>query len=125
MKVTPILTEKSLNLAKDGKYTFVVDVGLNKLEIIKLINSIYGVHVKTVRTLNYKSGEKRNVRGRKVSIKAFKKAIATLTKDEKIDAFEVKKEKISLGEIRWNLYACKLFYIFFYFTRRAHKIPPC
>ena len=93
MKVTPILTEKSLNLAKDGKYTFVVDVGLNKLEIIKLINSIYGVHVKTVRTLNYKSGEKRNARGRKVSIKAFKKAIATLAKDEKIDAFEVKKEK--------------------------------
>jgi large subunit ribosomal protein L23 len=93
MKVTPILTEKSLNVAKIGKYTFVVDCGLNKLEIIKLINSIYGVHVKSVRTLNYKSGEKRNVRGRKVNIKAFKKAIVTLAKDEKIDAFEVKKEK--------------------------------
>lgn len=93
MKVTPILTEKSLNVAKMGKYTFVVDAGLNKLEIAKLINSIYAVHVKSVRTLNYKTGEKRNTRGRKVSIKAFKKAVVTLAKDEKIDAFEVKKEK--------------------------------
>lgn len=93
MKVIPILTEKSLNVAKDGKYTFVVEAGLNKFEITKLINSIYDVHVKTVRTLNYKSGEKRNVRGRKVNIKAFKKAIVTLAKDEKIDAFEVKKGK--------------------------------
>ena len=93
MKVTPILTEKSLNVAKMGKYTFVVDVGLNKLEIAKLINSIYAVHVKSVRTLNYKAGVKRNAKGRKVSIKAFKKAIVTLGKDEKIDAFEVKKGK--------------------------------
>jgi large subunit ribosomal protein L23 len=93
MKVTPILTEKSLNVAKDGKYTFVVDTGLNKLEIAKLISFIYEVHVKTVRTLNYKTGEKRNTRGRKVTIKAFKKAVVTLAKDEKIDAFEVKKGK--------------------------------
>lgn len=93
MKVTPILTEKSLNVAKEGKYTFVVDVGLNKLEIAKLINSIYGVHVVSVRTLNYKSGEKRNAKGRKVSIKAFKKAVVVLGKDEKIGAFEVKKGK--------------------------------
>mgnify|MGYP001560854272 FL=1 len=93
MKVTPILTEKSLNVAKEGKYTFVVDVGLNKLEISKLINSIYEVHVKSVRTLNYKVGGKRNAKGRKVSIKAVKKAIVTLGKDEKIDAFEVKKGK--------------------------------
>lgn len=93
MKVTPILTEKTLNAAKDGKYTFVVDCGLNKFEITKLINSIYDVHVKEVKTLNYKSGEKRNVRGRKVAIKAFKKAVVTLAKDEKIDAFEVKKGK--------------------------------
>ncbi len=93
MKVTPILTEKSLNIAKEGKYTFTLDVGLNKLEIAKLINSIYAVHVKTVRTLNYKSGGKKNVRGRKVKIKAFKKAVVTLAKDEKIDAFEVKKGK--------------------------------
>ncbi len=91
--VTPILTEKSLNVAKDGKYTFVVEAGLNKVEIAKLVNSIYAVHVKSVRTLNYKAGEKRNVRGRKVNIKAFKKAIVTLAKDEKIDAFEVKKGK--------------------------------
>lgn len=91
--IKPVLTEKSLNVAKDGKYTFVVDSGLNKLEIAKLVGSIYGVHVKTVRTLNYKSGEKKNTRGRKVSIKAFKKAVVTLGKDEKIDAFEVKKGK--------------------------------
>lgn len=93
MKVTPVLTEKSLNVAKMGKYTFVVDVGLNKFEIAKLVSSIYGVHVKSVRTLNYKVGVKRNAKGRKVVIKAFKKAIVTLTKDEKIDAFEVKKGK--------------------------------
>lgn len=93
MKLTPILTEKSLNIAKEGKYTFVVDPKLNKEEIRKLIDSVYGVHVKSIRTLNYKAGEKRNARGRKVAIKAFKKAVVVLSKDEKIDAFEVKKGK--------------------------------
>ncbi len=93
MNITPILTEKSLSLAKDGGYSFILDKGLAKPEIVKLINQVYGVHVTKVRTMNYKAGEKRNNRGRRVEIKAFKKVIVNLAKDEKIDAFEVKKGK--------------------------------
>ena len=94
MNITPLLTEKSMNLAKKGQYTFLFDGGLvTKFEIAKLINSIYDVHVKEVRTVSHKKGEKTNNRGRKVTLKAFKKAYVTLAKDEKIDAFEVKKGK--------------------------------
>jgi len=93
MKVLPILTEKSLNLAKAGKYSFWLNVALTKTRIKKLISEIYGVHVTSVKTLRYKGGERKNTQGRKIRIPERKKAIATLKEGEKIDVFEVKKEK--------------------------------
>lgn len=90
MKLKPVLTEKSLQKAKEGYYTFFVEKGLTKFQIKKLVNDLFGVHTKSVKTINYKGGKKKNIRGKTVTIKAAKKALVTLKKDEKIDIFEEK-----------------------------------
>lgn len=92
-RVKPILTEKGLALAKEGKYSFWVDKLLAKPQIKALLAGLYKVHVKKIKTMKYKGGFKKNSRGIKIRIPERKKAIITLGKDEKIDAFEVKKEK--------------------------------
>jgi ribosomal protein L23 len=93
MRITPILTEKSLALAKKGFYSFWLNQALTKNEIKAWVSRFYAVHVTAVRTMRYKAGEKTNQRGRKVRIPGRKKAVVTLKPDEKIAAFEVKKEK--------------------------------
>ncbi|MBI3397465.1 50S ribosomal protein L23 [Candidatus Woesebacteria bacterium] len=88
MKLSPVLTEKSLNEVKKGRYTFKVLPGLNKNEIRKGIEHAFGVHVTSIRTILLKELEKKNLKGYKTRIKAVKKAIVVLKKDEKIDLFE-------------------------------------
>jgi large subunit ribosomal protein L23 len=77
----PIITEKSMELLDENKYTFEVDKNANKPEIKKAIEEIFdGVKVKKVRTMNYE-GKKVRTRfgyGKKAD---WKKAIVTLTED--------------------------------------------
>lgn len=90
MRLEPVLTEKSLSLAKEGNYTFRVDPRLNKFQIKELIEKTFDVKVSGIRTLN-KAGEiKMTVQGRKRIIRPQKKAIVTL-KTGKIDIFEESK----------------------------------
>jgi ribosomal protein L23 len=91
MKLEPVVTEKSLELSKKGKYTFKVEVGLRKHQIKKLIEEVFGVHVKTVWTMNFKGEVKKALSGRKRRVMPYKKTIVTLTGKEKIDLFETKK----------------------------------
>ena len=93
MKLIPVLTEKGLNLAKGGQYSFWVERGHTKNQIKKIIGEIYGVNVTGVRTMKYKGGTKKNLKGKTIRIKERKKAIVTLKKDEKIDVFEAKEKK--------------------------------
>lgn len=93
MKFIPILTEKSLQLAKQGKYSFWVNRNLIKKEIKKLIGEIFSVNVISVRTMNYKGGVKTNSKRRKITIRARKKAIVLLKEGEKIGLFETKESK--------------------------------
>lgn len=85
--IEPILTEKSFADAKDGFFSFWVGVGMRKEGIKKAVESIFDVHVVSVRTLNYKGGVKKNWKGDKVDIKGRKKAVVTLKGDEKIEVF--------------------------------------
>ena len=87
----PIITEKTLELAKNGKYSFRVEVGLRKHQIKKLVEETFGVHVKRIWTMNVKGEIKRTLRGRKKRIMPSKKAIVTLAEKEKIELFETKK----------------------------------
>lgn len=93
MKIEPIVTEKSLGLAKKGKYTFRVEVGMRKHRIKKLVEEVFGVHVKRIWTMNIKGEEKKTMHGRKRKIMPSKKAVVTLGEKEKIDLFDVKENK--------------------------------
>lgn len=92
MRLEPIITEKTLDLAKKGKYTFRVGVGMRKHQIKKLVDEVFGVHVKKVWTMNVKGENKRTLRGRKKKVMPFKKAIVTLGDKEKIDLFDTKEK---------------------------------
>lgn len=47
----PVITEKSVNLARIKQYTFLVDRRLTKNEIQQVIEKIFNVQVESVRTL--------------------------------------------------------------------------
>lgn len=95
MRLKPIITERSLENAKLGKYTFLVGSKDKKPEIKSEINNTFGVGVKTIRTIKIHGGIKKNLRGEKVRIKSFKKVIVTLGVKEKIDLFEENKKSKS------------------------------
>jgi large subunit ribosomal protein L23 len=87
MNIKPVFSEKSMNEAKKGKYTFWVGRGLTKKDIKKLINTAFGVTVRTVKTINLRKEQKTTLNRKKVTVPARKKAIVTLSKDEKINIF--------------------------------------
>lgn len=86
--IKPIVTEASMNAMADKKYTFVVDKKSNKTEIKNAVETIFGVKVASVNTMNMLGKNKRM--GVHVGKKAdWKKAIVTLTEASKtIEFFE-------------------------------------
>jgi large subunit ribosomal protein L23 len=90
--IKPIITEKMTKISeKDStRCGFIVDRRANKIEIKKAVEDMYSVQVESVNTMNY-SG-KRKARYTKAGFiqgrtNAYKKAIITLAKGEKIDFF--------------------------------------
>jgi large subunit ribosomal protein L23 len=85
--IKPVVTEKSMNLLAENKYTFIVDKRANKTEIKNAIENIFNVRVEKVRTMNVKGKPKRLGRfeGRTPN---RKKAIVTLKPGQKISLFE-------------------------------------
>ncbi|MHC1708223.1 MAG: 50S ribosomal protein L23 [Bacteroidales bacterium] len=87
----PIITEKmTLQGEKLNRYGFVVRRAANKLQIKKEVESLYGVEVKDVNTLNYSGKRKtRYTRSGYVSGKtrALKKAVVTLAEGQTIDFY--------------------------------------
>ena len=91
--IRPLLTEKSNLLSEvSNKYVFQVSKNANKIEIKKSIEERFGVKVKKVSTMNYKGKTKNmSVRssGRVIRTSGnrsdWKKAIITLSGDDKID----------------------------------------
>jgi large subunit ribosomal protein L23 len=76
--VAPVITEKSAQLAADGKtYVFKVAKDANKIEIKDAIEKTFNVKVASIRTLNTKAKDRRV--GRYTGkTKTYKKAIVTL-----------------------------------------------
>ena len=85
--IKPVVTEKSMNLLADNKYTFVVDKRSNKTEIKNAIEDIFKVKVDKVSTMIIKGKPKRmgKFEGR---TSARKKAIVSLKAGQKIKLFE-------------------------------------
>ena len=90
--VKPIITEKATGLSeKLNKYGFVVDNNANKKEIKAAVESMYGVTVEAVNTMNYGGGtpkQKYTTKGvayeRK---KLWKKAVITVADGDYIDFY--------------------------------------
>ena len=87
--IKPVVSEKSYALLDEGVYTFVVHPDSNKTEIKQAIESIFGVQVAKVNTMNRNGKRKRNRRtftyGQRPDTK---RAIVTLAPGERIDLFE-------------------------------------
>lgn len=82
---SPVITEKSSNLASDGKtYVFKVDKKANKTQIKLAIEETFGVKVKSVNTLITKPKDKR-VGKYTGQTKTYKKAIITLVDGQSIE----------------------------------------
>lgn len=90
--ITPIFTEKSLKLAKTGKYSFWVGRTSDKASLKSEIAKLFGVHVVGIRTISTPPETGRNARGTKFAAVRNKKAIVTLKDKEKIDLFEEGKK---------------------------------
>ena len=88
MKLTPVLTEKSLAQVSDNEYTFYVDPSATKYQVKVAVENTFGVKVVSVRTMNIKGESKRTARGRMRETKPSKKAIVVLGEKDKIDLFE-------------------------------------
>ena len=76
--VAPVITEKTAQLAADGKtYVFKVAKTANKIEIKNAIEKAFNVKVASIRTLNTKAKDRRV--GRYTGkTQTYKKAIVTL-----------------------------------------------
>jgi large subunit ribosomal protein L23 len=85
----PVVSEKSYGLLEANVYTFVVHPDASKPEIHDAVQSIFGVHVLKVNTLNRKGKSTRNRRTGKVGKRAdTKRAIVTLAAGDSIELFE-------------------------------------
>ena len=80
----PLVTEKSTNLSEMNKIVFKVNRSANKRSVKKSIEKIFKVNVVKINIIN-KQGRSKVVRGRKVKIQGYKKAIITLKKGQNID----------------------------------------
>ncbi|MGN0211935.1 MAG: 50S ribosomal protein L23 [Muribaculaceae bacterium] len=89
--IKPIVTEKANAISeKLNRYTFKVSPRANKYQIKSLVESLYGVKVTSVNTMNYEG--KRKTRYTKSGIingkvAAFKKAVVTLAEGETINFY--------------------------------------
>jgi large subunit ribosomal protein L23 len=87
--IRPILTEKSLDLAKNGRYTFEVDLKANKDQIKKALNDNLKVKVKSIKTAIQKDASRLVPKSRRqVAGRVWKKAIVEIS-EGKITMFEI------------------------------------
>ena len=87
--IAPVVSEKSYGLLDQNVYTFKVHPDAAKPEIRDAVQSIFGVRVKSVNTLNRKGKRKRNRRSWTYGKRAdTKRAIVTLVEGDTIDLFE-------------------------------------
>ena len=84
--IKPIITEASMDKLADKKYTFKVQANATKPEIAKAVETMFGVKVASVNTINMKKKPKRlGVHFGYTS--EWKKAVVTLTADSKTIEF--------------------------------------
>jgi large subunit ribosomal protein L23 len=87
--IRPIITEQSMEDQDIKKYAFAVAEDVNKIEIAKAVEEIFGVTVIKVTTENVRGKEKRQGAYPAGKTASWKKAIVKLSADSKnIELFE-------------------------------------
>lgn len=90
----PLISEKSMNDAAKGKYTFKVSTQSTKKEIKKAVEEQFKVNVLKVATMTIKGRSSRNGTRRIEVIKQpFKKAIVRVKEGQKISIFDTGGQK--------------------------------
>jgi large subunit ribosomal protein L23 len=84
--VRPVVSEKSYGLLDEGKYTFIVAPEANKTEIRMAVETVFGVKVTNVNTIN-RPGKRRRTRYGWGQRPDTKRAIVTLAEGDRIDIF--------------------------------------
>ena len=89
--IKPVVTEKANFISTHrNRYTFKVSASATKAQVKSLVESIYGVKVLSVNTMNYDGKRKSRytkaglIRGK---VAAFKKAVVTIAEGETIDFY--------------------------------------
>lgn len=83
----PVISERSIELMRQSKYTFVVDPKATKTQIKKAVEDIFNVTVEKVNTMRVK-GKKRRMGRYEGKSPDWKKAIVTLKEGDRIEALE-------------------------------------
>lgn len=85
--IKPIVSEKTVQEMANNKYCFKVSTDSNKVQIRQEVESIFGVKVKNVNTINAKGKTKRY--GRNIGKKSdWKKAVVELKEGHKIEEYD-------------------------------------
>ncbi len=92
--IKPMITEKSMALAGQGVYTFMVALAANKNQIKEAVQGLFAVNVTSVTTTRLHTAEIRTGR-RRIMKKGVPQKIArvSLKKGQKIELFDLKEEK--------------------------------
>lgn len=85
--IRPLVTEKTTAMMQDNKYTFIVPLKANKVEIRQAVEHAFKVKVEAVNTIRVEGKVKRMGRfaGKRSD---YKKAIVKLAPGERIEFFE-------------------------------------
>ncbi|MBP9483165.1 MAG: 50S ribosomal protein L23 [Negativicutes bacterium] len=85
--IRPVISEKATDLLQDGKYTFMVPIKANKVQVRQAVEQIFKVKVVSVNTVRMQGKTKRM--GKYVGKRSdYKKAIVTLAPGNQIEIFE-------------------------------------
>lgn len=85
--IRPVITEKTSVLMQDNKYTFIVPLAANKVEIRQAVEQIFKVKVLNVNTIRV-MGKIKSMGRSQGKRPDFKKAIVQLAAGESIPFFE-------------------------------------
>lgn len=92
----PIISEKSMELAKVGQYSFEVDKWATKPLIAKIVADKFSVKVLKVKIVNVKGKTKNQKKVRGIyRTSGFKKAVVQVKKGDKIAIFETPKDEVT------------------------------
>jgi large subunit ribosomal protein L23 len=85
--IAPVVSEKSYSLIDNNAYTFLVHPDANKTEIRQAVETIWGVKVVGVNTLNRK-GKTKRFRFTEGKRRDTKRAVVKLAPGDRIEIFE-------------------------------------